>query len=247
MKKILSLFSKSGERKQVLASIQEEFGLPELSMLKFHRVRWLSRAAVLQRILDNYAALRTQWERDIKKLSSVPGHRDEVMTNLEEVLEMTDNHKFLGALSCSLDILHQQSCVNRVFQADSIRFRDVMEMIQVACREIEDTYLKLDTLPGGKCFNEVKTCLHQSCKSLDQTTQQSLHKILDNKDLLQEMVRQILTENNKSNQDLGGVGGAITRGDILDKLADRLGVDRDVVRRSSIVSGHINDYIQVPM
>ena len=110
MKRIVSYYARSGQRKQHLKQIQDELGLARMNMLKFHAIRWLSRSAVLTRIVKNYPALRVMWERETRLKNTQSD------VSVSQLVHDTETHKFLGSLYSICDILYQQAEINTEFQ-----------------------------------------------------------------------------------------------------------------------------------
>ena len=157
MKKILNFFAKSGQRRQNLKEIQAELQLDKLNMIRFHQVRWLSRASVLTRIVTNYPALRVMWEREAKGNDSV-----------RELVQDVETHTFLGSLTGITDILYQQAEVNKEFQRDEVMFKRLMDVISHCISELENTYLDEGFMPGGHFHNGVRQAMKMTTRPIEE-------------------------------------------------------------------------------
>jgi len=81
-----------------------------MNMLRFHAIRWLSRSAVLTRIVKNYQALRVMWEREVRVNNASS------LGSVAQLVHDTEAHKFLGSLTSMYDILYNQAEINKEFQ-----------------------------------------------------------------------------------------------------------------------------------
>ena len=120
---ILGYYKQSGERKAVLAELQDQLGVSQLKLLKLHRIRWLSLASVVDRILELYPALRLQFDND----------NDAAALHIRTVIE---GHKFLGLLAGCRDILCQQAVANRMFQKTDVHWKMVTEAKETTVLEL---------------------------------------------------------------------------------------------------------------
>jgi len=112
-------------------------------MLKFHAVQWLSKSAVLTRIIKNYPALRVMWEREVSDKNLNADH------TVSELVHDTENHKFLGSLTSVCDVLYSQAEINKEFQHEVVYFKTLMDTIHYGINELVQTYLTSDFTPGG--------------------------------------------------------------------------------------------------
>jgi hypothetical protein len=181
MKLILSYFARSGDRRAILQELQDEMGLKHMTIVKFHAIRWLSRASVLVRLVYNYAALREQWDRDLQQLKEKSKHKESDPEGAKVVLNIireVETHKWVGSLAVMTDMVVQQSVVNQIFQKDVVRFKVVTETIDQAIQELEESYLNHDAPPGGTEYNLVRTAM-LSKKPLSEYIKDSERRVRD--------------------------------------------------------------------
>jgi hypothetical protein len=68
---ILGYYSHSSKRTSSLQQLQHDLGVAELKMINMHKVRWLSRAGVCQRILSSYPALVQEFNENTRGQSTL--------------------------------------------------------------------------------------------------------------------------------------------------------------------------------
>jgi len=160
IKRIVTFFSPGGLRKQILKQLQDELGLDKMGMLKFHAIRWLSKSAVLTRIIKNYPALCVMWEREVSDKNLNADH------TVLELVHDTETHKFLGSLTSVCDVLYQQAEINKEFQHEVVYFKKLMDTIHYSINELVQTYLDSDFTPGGHFYNEVHDAMVSTRKNV---------------------------------------------------------------------------------
>ena len=170
VRQILGYYKQSGERKAVLAELQDQLGVSQLKLLKLHRIRWLSLASVVDRILELYPALRLQFDND----------NDAAALHIRTVIE---GHKFLGLLAGCRDILCQQAVANRMFQKTDVHWKMVTEAKEATVLELRQTYIEPHEQGkklGGRSYKKVldsmeittplRTAKEEAKNKVDKTT-----------------------------------------------------------------------------
>jgi hypothetical protein len=164
---ILSYFAKSGDKRAELAEVQKEMGSKEMCMVKFHAIRWLSRASVLTRLVSSYGSLRVQWDRHMGRLAQDTRMQTEPagLCRLSDIIQATETHKYIGSLAGIHDVLYQQAEVNKAFQAKNLRFKTVTALITKTVSELKSTYLDSNVV-GGTVYMDVHRCMRESRRNL---------------------------------------------------------------------------------
>lgn len=166
VRSILSYHAHSNQRKSALAAMQDQLGVRELVLLTYHNVRWLSRAAVVNRILHNFAPLAHEFKADA---AAEPSRTALDVSPARGLLNSMTTHYFVTSMCGFADVLKIMAQLSKQFQTRIVRYSNVTAMLNSTCSALQTLYtnIKDEDSMGGEHAKELADAMRS--KLVDKT------------------------------------------------------------------------------